>query len=342
MMESPPALVLEDVSKRFGRVQAVDHLSLQVEPGHLAGFLGPNGAGKSTTLYMIPRLVRPTHGRISLFGVDIWKDYKKAIRSVGITVETPAFYEYLSGRKNLELTARLLDHVSAREIDEILERIGLAERQHDRVRVYSTGMKQRLGIGRAMLGRPRLLILDEPTNGMDPEGTHEVLSFLREKVRNDGLTIFISSHLMSEIEEYCDTVFVINRGHLVASGRVKELLRPHERIVRVTFQGKVPDCDFISRHEQIRNVEPVTADTMEITLAQDDSAWLNECLQQAGFRVSAIAPKQKTLKEFFLSITGLRHAEAPLSINQAPAAQAGLYAPQSQASATQAGDKSHD
>jgi ABC-2 type transport system ATP-binding protein len=301
----------------------VDHLSLQVEPGHLAGFLGPNGAGKSTTLYMIPRLVRPTHGCISLFGVDIWKDYKKAIRSVGITVETPAFYEYLSGRKNLELAARLLDHVSAREIDEILERIGLAERQHDRVRVYSTGMKQRLGIGRAMLGRPRLLVLDEPTNGMDPEGTHEVLSFLREKVRNDGLTIFVSSHLMSEVEEFCDTVYVINRGHLVASGRVKELLKPHERIVRVTFQGKVPDRDFISRHEQIRQADPLTADTVEITLVQDDSAWLNQCLQQAGFRVSAIAPKQKTLKEFFLSITGLRHDKVSPSSDRTPATQDG-------------------
>jgi ABC-2 type transport system ATP-binding protein len=304
MMDSPPALALEDVSKRFGRVQAVDRLSLRVEPGHLAGFLGPNGAGKSTTLYMIPRLVRPTQGHISLFGVDIWRDYKMAIRSVGITVETPAFYEYLSGRKNLELAARLLDHVSARELDEILERIGLAERQHDRVGVYSTGMKQRLGIGRALLGRPRLLILDEPTNGMDPEGTQEILSFLREKVRNDGLTIFISSHLMSEIEEFCDTVFVINQGRLVASGSVKELLKPHERIVRVTFQGRIPDRDFLSRHEQIRKVESVTADTVEITLARDDSAWLNECLQQAGFSVSALAPKQKTLKEFFLSITG--------------------------------------
>jgi len=304
MTDSPPALALEDVSKRFGRMLAVDRLSLGIEPGHMAGFLGPNGAGKSTTLYMIPRLVRPTNGRIRIFGVDIWKDYKQAIRSVGITVESPAFYEYLSGRMNLELAARLLGNVSPREIDEILERVGLAERQHDRVRVYSTGMKQRLGIGRAMLGRPRLLILDEPTNGMDPEGTHEVLSFLRERVRQDGLTIFISSHLMSEIEEFCDTVFVINRGHLVASGRVKELLKPHERVVRVTFQGKVPDSDFISRHEQIRKAEPVTADTMEITLAQDDSAWLNQCLQEAGFRVSAIAPKQKTLKEFFLSITG--------------------------------------
>ena len=303
MMPSPPALSLEDLSKRFGRIQAVNHLSLQVEPGQLAGFLGPNGAGKSTTFYMIPRLVRPTSGRIRLFGVDIWQDYKKAIRSVGITVETPAFYEYLSGRKNLELAARLLSDVSPREIDEILERIGLADRQHDRVRIYSTGMKQRLGIGRALLGRPRLLILDEPTNGMDPEGTHEVLSFLREKVRQDGLTIFISSHLMSEIEEFCDTVFVINRGHLAASGSVKDLLKPHERIVRVTFQGRLPDADFISRHEQIRKCETVTADTLEITLAQDDSAWLNECLHRAGFKVSALTPKQKTLKEFFLSIT---------------------------------------
>jgi ABC-2 type transport system ATP-binding protein len=223
---------------------------------------------------------------------------------VGITVESPAFYEYLTGRKNLELAARLLDNVAPREIDEILQRIGLAERQHDRVRVYSTGMKQRLGIGRAMLGRPRLLILDEPTNGMDPEGTQEVLSFLREKVRQDGLTIFVSSHLMSEIEEFCDSVFVINRGHLVASGSVKELLKPHERIVRVTFQGRMPDGDFISRQEQILKMEPVAVDAVEITLARDDSAWLNQCLVQAGFKVSAIAPKQKTLKEFFLSITG--------------------------------------
>src|SRR5258707_9173172 len=127
MMESAPALALHEVSKRFGRIYAVDHLSLQVAPGQMAGFLGPNGAGKSTTLYMIPRLVRPTGGHISLFGVDIWKDYKKAIRSVGITVESPAFYEYLSGRKNLELSARLRENVTPGEIDEILERIGLAD-----------------------------------------------------------------------------------------------------------------------------------------------------------------------------------------------------------------------
>ena len=303
-MESPPALALEGVSKRFGRLLAVNQLSLEIKPGVMAGFLGPNGAGKSTTLYMIPRLVRPSAGHIRIFGTDIWQDYKKAMRTVGITVESPAFYEYLSGRQNLELAARVRNNVSPREIDEILERVGLTERQHDRVRVYSTGMKQRLGVGRAMLGRPRLLILDEPTNGMDPEGTHEVLSFLREKVKNDGLTIFVSSHLMSEIEEFCDTVFVINHGHLVATGDVRELLRPHERIVRVTFQGRMPDPNFFTGLEPIQRVESVTTDTLEITLARDDSAWLNHRLQQAGFKVSAITPKRKTLKEFFLSITG--------------------------------------
>jgi ABC-2 type transport system ATP-binding protein len=303
-MMSEPALVVDNLSKRFGSVQAVNQLSLQIQAGHMAGFLGPNGAGKSTTLYMIPRLVRPTGGSIRIFGVDIWKNYKRAIRSVGITVESPAFYEYLSGRKNLELAGRLLENVSAKEIDEILERIGLAERQHDRVRVYSTGMKQRLGIGRAMLGRPRLLILDEPTNGMDPEGTHEVLSFLRSRVKEEGLTIFISSHLMSEIEEFCDTVFVINRGRLVASGGVKELLKPHERTVRVTFQERIPDEAFIARHPQILGAETIGKDTIEFTLAQDDSAWLNGCLHEAGFRISSLSPKQKTLKEFFLSITG--------------------------------------
>jgi ABC-2 type transport system ATP-binding protein len=307
MTDAAPALALENLSKRFGNFQAVNDLSLEIPPGIMAGFLGPNGAGKSTTLYMIPRLVRPSGGRIRIFGVDIWQDYKKAIRSVGITVESPAFYEYLSGRQNLELTARLLENVTPGEIDEIFERIGLADRQHDRVRVYSTGMKQRLGIGRALLGRPRLLILDEPTNGMDPEGTQEVLSFLREKVRNDGLTIFISSHLMSEIEEFCDTVFVINHGHLVASGNVRELLKPHERVVRVTFQGKVPDAEFFSRYDQVRQVETLAADLLEITLARDDSAWLNRCLLEAGYHVSAVTPKQKNLKEFFLSITGNKH-----------------------------------
>ena len=304
-----PALALYDVSKRFGRIRAVDHLSLEVQPGQMAGFLGPNGAGKSTTLYMIPRLVRPSGGRIRVFGVDIWQDFKKAIRSVGVMVEAPAFYEYLSGRKNLELTDRVLGGVPRRDIDEILDRVGLADRQRDKVRSYSMGMKQRLGIGRAMLGRPRLLVLDEPTNGMDPEGTREILSFLRERVRSDGLTVFVSSHLLYEVEEYCDTVFVIHKGRQIASGRVKDILRPHERIVRVAFDGEVPNLGTLMAEEGIKHVKALSANNLEITLTTDDPVWLNRYLLQAGFRVAAISPRQKTLKEFFLSITG-DHANA--------------------------------
>jgi ABC-2 type transport system ATP-binding protein len=299
-----PALALEDLCKQFGRIRAVEHLSLEVPPGQMAGFLGPNGAGKSTTLYMIPRLVHPSSGRIRLFGVDLRRDFKQALRSVGVMVEAPAFYEYLSGRKNLQLAARLLGGVGRRDLDEILERIGLADRQHDKVRTYSQGMKQRLGIGRAVLGQPRLLILDEPTNGMDPEGTREILGFLQDRVRRDGLTVFISSHLLYEVEEHCDTVFVIDKGRLVASGTVRDILRAHERIVRATFVGEVPDPGSLLANERIKHVESISPDTLEIMLAAEDSAWLNHYLLQAGFRVAALAPRQKTLKEFFLSITG--------------------------------------
>lgn len=310
MNTGPPALSLANVSKRFGRVQAVERLSLEIEPGQMAGFLGPNGAGKSTTLFMIPRLVRPSGGQIRIFGVDTGRDFKTAIRAVGVMVEAAAFYEYLSGRLNLELSARLLGVESRqRQIDQIVERIGLAERQNDRVATYSMGMKQRLGVGRALLGNPRLLVLDEPTNGMDPEGTQEILCFLREQVRTASLTVFISSHLMSEIEEFCDTVFVINHGRLVASGSVRQILKPHQRIVRVTFHGQVPDTQWLSRCEGIGAVNLAATDTLEVTMAQDDSAWLNQYLQNQGFQVASLVPKQKTLKEFFLAITGEKDHE---------------------------------
>ncbi len=304
MSTDPPALSFENVSKQFGRIHAVRNLSLQVEPGQLAGFLGPNGAGKSTTLYMIPRLVRPSAGRIRIFGVDLWEDYKQAIASVGVLVERPAFYEYLSGRKNLELAARVRGAVPPRQIDEILERIGLADRQHDRVGTYSMGMKQRLGVGWTLLGRPRLLVLDEPTNGMDPDGTREILQFLRDKVRSDGLTVFLSSHLLHEIEEYCESVFVIDHGSLVASGKVRDILKVQEPILRVTFQGSVPAPKFFAGLGAVRQTVVVAPDALEITLAGEDAAWLNQRLHEAGFKVAALVPKQRTLKEFFLSTTG--------------------------------------
>jgi ABC-2 type transport system ATP-binding protein len=234
----------------------------------------------------------------------VWSDFKSAIHYVGTMVETPSFYEYLSGRKNMELMGRLRGDVSDSEISENLERIGLFGRQNDKVSTYSHGMKQRLGLGMALLGRPRLLILDEPTNGMDPEGTREILSFLQEKVRDDGLTVFISSHLLYEVEEYCDRVFVINHGHLVSSGKVKEILSPHENVVLVSFGGKPPDTGALIKEEGIENIEILPGEIFEITLTNRDAAWLNDFLLKRNFKVSSLAPKRKTLKEFFLSITG--------------------------------------
>jgi ABC-2 type transport system ATP-binding protein len=299
-----PALLIEDLSKRFGRILAVDRLSLEVVPGRMVGFLGPNGAGKSTTLYMIARLVRPSSGQIRIFDLDLFRDFKEAVRSVGVVVETPAFYDGLTGRKNLELAANLRGGIPARQIDEILERIGLAERGRDKVRTYSLGMKQRLGIGRALLGNPRLLILDEPTNGMDPEGTQEILTFLKGKVRTEGLTVFVSSHLLHEVEEYCDTVHVIDKGRLVASGEVREILRPRDGVVRVTFAGRRPDPADLLGDDRIAEVTDAGADALEFTLRGGNAVWLNRHLLARGHPVSALAPRQMTLKDFFLSITG--------------------------------------
>lgn len=298
------ALRLDDLCKSFGKIRAVDHLSIEAHPGEMVGFLGPNGAGKSTTLYMASRLVRPSAGRIQIFGHDVWKDFKQAIRHVGTMVESPSFYEYLSARKNLELMARLRGNGAHRQIDEILERIGLFERRNDKVAAYSQGMKQRLGFGMAMLGKPRLLVLDEPTNGMDPEGTREILSFLRERIKNDGLTVFISSHLLYEVEEYCDKVFVINHGSLIASGKVKEILAPHDKVIQVTFRGPPPDRSKLLNEKAIVQVESLSQDCLEITLANQDSVWLGDFLRNQGHKVSALTPRQKTLKEFFLSVTG--------------------------------------
>ena len=229
------ALRLDNLCKSFGRIHAVDHLSLEVQPGEMVGFLGPNGAGKSTALYMIPRLVRPSAGTIEIFGHNVWNNFKDAMQHVGAMVEIPAFYEYLSGWRNLKMMARLRGNAANSQIDEILERIGLYERRNDKVSTYSHGMKQRLGLGMTLLGKPRLLLLDEPTNGMDPEATREILSFLRGKVKAEGLAVFLSSHLLYEVEEYCDKVFVINHGRLVASGKVKDILTPEHKTLKEFF-----------------------------------------------------------------------------------------------------------
>lgn len=303
---SATALQLHDLAKSYGRIRAVDGLSLEVRAGEIVGFLGPNGAGKSTTLSMITGLVRPSSGTIELFGHNVHTHFKEAMQSVGAMVERPAFYEYLSARKNLELIGRLRGGVTREQINSALRHVGLFERRSDKVAVYSQGMRQRLGLASALLGSPRLLLLDEPTNGLDPEATREILSFLRTRVRADGMAVFLSSHLLAEIEEYCDRVVIINKGQLIASGTVREILSGYDHIVRVAFHGARPDPSAFMPQDGIASVEALNSDTLQVTLADRDSAWLNRFLLDRHYQVSALVPGQRTLRDYFLSITGDR------------------------------------
>ncbi len=220
-------LRLSHLSKRFKGVKAVENLTLEVQVGECFGFLGPNGAGKTTTISMILGLLRPTGGRVEVFGRPVTPEDTTPLREVGALVGAPGFYPYLSGRANLRLLARLYPTVNEARIAAVLGQVGLEAAADRKAKTYSTGMKQRLGLAAALLHRPRLLILDEPTSGLDPVGMAEMRTLLRE-LTADGVTVFLSSHLLHEVEQVCDRVAVLHRGQLLAQGPVANLLHGHQ------------------------------------------------------------------------------------------------------------------
>ncbi len=212
------------LTKRFGDVLAVDHVNLRVNEGELFGFLGPNGAGKTTTISMLVGLLYPTEGRVEILGDEVTPTHTAPLRRVGTLIPPVGFVPYLSGRENLRLLVHLYPEVDDRRIEEILEQVGLRDAAHRRVKTYSTGMKQRLGLAAALLHRPKLLILDEPTSGLDPIGMKEMRELLR-RLADEGTTIFLSSHLLHEVEQICDRVAILHHGRILAEGTVQELLR---------------------------------------------------------------------------------------------------------------------
>jgi len=216
-------LQVENLKKHFGRLKAVDGIDLSVAKGQVFGFLGPNGSGKTTTIGMILGLIHPTDGKVNLFGRPVSPSQPESLRKVGALVGSPSLVPYLSARQNLELIARLYPELNAARIWEILDVVGLTEAADRKAGTFSTGMKQRLGLGMALLHRPELLILDEPTNGMDPSGMHEIRNLL-VNLADEGVTIFLSSHLLYEVEQICDTVALIKSGRLVAEGKVRDLV----------------------------------------------------------------------------------------------------------------------
>ncbi len=239
-MTGERVLQTHELSKRYGSRLAVDRLNLDVLRGEIFGFLGPNGAGKTTTIRMVLGLIRPTGGSVELFGQDLGADRVRVLPRVGALIEAPALYGYLSGRANLEVLAGPLRGIGKRRIDEVLRVVDLTGRQHDRVRSYSLGMKQRLGVAAAMLNNPDLLVLDEPANGLDPAGVVEMRDLLRSLVA-EGATVFVSSHVLAEVQQLCDRVAIIARGRLVTEAPVADLVRG-----RGDFEVKVDEPNAVA------------------------------------------------------------------------------------------------
>ena len=227
-MTDGPAIECVHLTKKYKSVRAVDNLDLVVERGRIHGFLGPNGAGKTTTIRMITGLVHPTSGTVRICGIDIRKNFLEAVSKVGVMMESPGFYAYLSGVQNLRVLAQY-SRISDRErkVDEVLEMVGLRKRAKDKVSSYSRGMLQRLGIAQALLSDPEVLILDEPTNGLDPAGIFEIRSLISRLSVNNNKTVFLSSHLLKEVESVCSEVVIIDDGRIIGGGRIEDLMNAY-------------------------------------------------------------------------------------------------------------------
>jgi ABC-2 type transport system ATP-binding protein len=288
--------------KRYGHVTAVDHVDLTVEAGCVYGYLGPNGAGKTTSLRMLLGLIRPDEGVARLFGRDPLEEGAVALDGVAGFVEAPRFYPYLTGRKNLELMAALDGGDAGDRIDGALETVDLADRQTDKVKGYSHGMKQRLGIAAALLRAPRLLLLDEPTTGLDPAGMRDMRLLVR-RLADEGMTVLLSSHLMGEVEELCDRVAIVRSGRVIYEGALDALL--HSTGQRYRLRTTDDERAFAICRAQ-PGVQEVVSAGQGLTFAAEQEravADLSVALVEAGVAITALVPAAASLEELFFRLT---------------------------------------
>ena len=298
---SDVALQTENLTKRFGARTAVDRLTIRVEKGDIYGFLGPNGAGKSTTLRMLLGLVRPSSGLIKFPVQESGWEYLRARSRVGAIIETPAFYENFSARRNLQLLASLSGGVAKKRVEEVLEIVGLRERAQDPVKVYSYGMRQRLGIAQALLPTPQLIILDEPTNGLDPQGIHETRELIRRLRDELKLTVLLSSHLLTEIEQLCNRVGIIHEGRLLYEGG-PEALVASANVYKLRVDNLVGAFDLLSKEPGL-TVSRNGSSFLHIDADSERLASANALLVSNGIKVYELSPAQESLEEAFLRLT---------------------------------------
>ncbi|WP_127495660.1 ABC transporter ATP-binding protein [Paenibacillus glycanilyticus] len=298
-----PIVQLQQVTKRIGKKTIIDNLTLDLPLGEVFGFLGPNGSGKTTTIRMMVGLMAMTAGEIKIGGYSIRTQYQQAIRNVGAIVENPEMYKYLTGYQNLVHFARMIDGVTPERIQEVIALVGLESRIHDKVKTYSLGMRQRLGVAQAILHRPKLLILDEPTNGLDPAGIRELRDYLRQLSKEEGIAVFVSSHLLSEMELMCDRVAIIQNGKLID--------------VRTIHQGGLDaasDVNMLFEVDKPAEASEIAAglgkaafresDSLIIEANREFAAEFNARLVAAGIKVYGIRVQTKSLEDQFLEVTG--------------------------------------
>jgi ABC-2 type transport system ATP-binding protein len=298
-------LSAEGLTKTFGRREAVVDVSFEVHEGEVFGFLGPNGAGKTTTIRMLVGLARPDRGTIRIRGLDLSHDFRRAMEHVGCIVESPDLYKYLTGRENLLHFARMLPDGASSRIPELASLVALEERLDDKVSTYSLGMRQRLGIAQALLGNPDLLILDEPANGLDPAGIREIRLLVRRLADQRNISVFVSSHLLSEVEQMCDRVAIIHRGRTLASGPVGTLLdRAGTDRYRFLVQPREAAAGVIGAYA----TEPVSAPDgdrgIDARMPRESVPRAVAALAAAGVEVFGVERQASSLEEIFLEVTG--------------------------------------
>ena len=294
-------LETEQLTKKYRRRVIVDRLSLTVNRGDIFGFLGQNGAGKSTTIRMALGLVRPTSGQVRILGADMSRHPQRALKRTGAIIEAPAFYEDVSARQNLRMLAAMSGGAPSERFEQALELVGLRERARDPVRIYSHGMRQRLGIAQALLPNPEFLILDEPTDGLDPQGLAEMRDLIRRLRDELGLTIMLSSHLLHEVEQICNRVGIIEKGNLIYQGPVADLV--------AQGQSTKLKVDRLNDAFALLAMDPRLAvsrngdDSLYLKIAGEQIPGVNALLVERGFRVMELSPHRESLEEVFLRLT---------------------------------------
>lgn len=302
---------VKGLTKNFRELNAVDDLSFEVEESVVYGFLGQNGAGKSTTIRMLLTLVQPSEGTINIFGKELKKHRKEILRRIGAVIERPDLYKYLTGIENLRIFATMSGiKASEKKLMNELERVGIAQRAHSKVKTYSQGMKQRLGIATALVHDPDLIVLDEPTNGLDPQGIADIRNLIIHLSKDLHKTVFISSHLLSEMELIADSMLIIDKGKKVVEGKVNELFDPSDMIVQLKTTDNASAIEKLNISDLKKFLYRKSADNIILKLHRDEVPLLVKRLVQMEISVMSIESRH-SLEDYFLSLTtGQQHVGA--------------------------------